>query len=301
MRVLVIGGTGVIGRRLVESLSRDGHQAVVLSRSPERVRGLPQGVRAAGWDGRTLGDWVAEVAAADAVVQLAGEGIFVRWTAARKERIRRSRVDTRRLVAEAVAAAERRPQVLLQGSAIGIYGDRGDTPVTEAAPPGDDFLAEVGREWEAASETVEGLGVRRPLARTGIVLSRGGGAWPLLRRAFKSFAGGHLGNGRQWMPWIHEEDEVGAIRFLIENPQATGPYNLVAPEPATNRDFSAAVGEALGRPSWMPAPSWGVRLALGELGGVLLGGQRARPERLLAQGFRFRFPQLDAALADLAR
>lgn len=300
MRVLVFGGSGLVGRGLVASLVRDGHQAVVVSRRPEAVHGLPPGARAAGWDGRTLGGWVDELAGADGVVQLAGEGIFGRWTAGRKQRIRSSRVAGSHLVAEGIAAAPRRPRVLVQGSAIGFYGGgRGDTPVDEETPAGDDFLAAVAREWEAASEGVEALGVRRPVARTGIVLSRDGGALPLMRLAFKGFTGGPLGDGRQWMPWIHEADEVGAIRFLLEHPQATGPYNLVAPEPVTNRDFSAAVGRALGRPSWLPAPAWGMRLVLGELGDVLLGGQRARPERLLAAGYRFRFPELGGALADL--
>ena len=300
MRVLVFGGSGLVGRGLVGSLARDGHEAVVVSRRPEAVDHLPRGARATGWDGRTLGGWVDEVAGADGVVQLAGESIFGRWTAGRKQRIRDSRVTGSRLVAEGIAAAPRRPRVLVQGSAVGFYGgDRGDAPVDEETSAGEDFLAAVACEWEAASEGVEALGVRRPVARTGIVLSRDGGALPLMRLAFKAFTGGPLGSGRQWMPWIHEADEVGAIRFLLEDPQATGPYNLVAPEPATNRDFSAAVGEALGRPSWLPAPGWGMRLALGELGDVLLGGQRARPARLLAAGYRFRFPELGGALADL--
>ena len=299
MRVLLVGGSGLIGTRLVESLARDGHQAVVLSRRPEQVRGLPPGARAAAWDGRTLGSWVDEVAAAEGVVQLAGENIFGRWTKDRKRRIRASRVDGSRLVAAAIAAAERRPRVLVQGSAVGYYGDRGDERVTEDTPAGSDFLSGVAREWEAASESVEALGVRRPIARTGLVLSRQGGALPLVRRAFLAFAGGPLGRGRQWMPWIHEADEVGAIRFLLEHPRATGAYNLTAPEPVTNRTFSRAVGKALGRPSWLPAPGLALRVALGELGRVLLEGQRAEPARLLAEGFRFRFATLESALADL--
>ena len=299
MRVLLVGGSGLIGTRLVESLARDGHQAVVLSRRPEQVRGLPPGARAAAWDGRTLGSWVDEVAAAEGVVQLAGENIFGRWTKDRKRRIRASRVDGSRLVAAAIAAAERRPRVLVQGSAVGYYGDRGDERVTEDTPAGSDFLSGVAREWEAASESVEALGVRRPIARTGLVLSRQGGALPLVRRAFLAFVGGPLGRGRQWMPWIHEADEVGAIRFLLEHPRATGAYNLTAPEPVTNRTFSRAVGKALGRPSWLPAPGLALRVALGELGRVLLEGQRAEPARLLAEGFRFRFATLESALADL--
>lgn len=301
MRVLVVGGSGLIGRQLVRSLARDGHEPVVLSRRPQEVAGLPPDARAAGWDGRTLGGWVEEVAAADGVVQLAGESIFGRWTEARKRRIRSSRVATSALLARAIAEAPRRPRVLVQGSAIGYYGDRGDEPVDEATPPGQGFLAEVACAWEAASEPVEALGVRRPIARTALVLSRRGGALPLIRLAFLAFAGGPLGSGRQWMPWIHEDDVAGALRFLLEDPQATGPFNLVAPDARTSRDFSRAVGRVMRRPSWLPAPAPAMRLAFGELGEVLLGGQNARPRRLLEEGFRFRFPTLGDALADLLR
>lgn len=298
MRVLIVGGSGLIGGALCESLVRDSHQPVVLSRSPDRQR-LPAGVRAVGWDGRTLGPWVEELSSCDAVVSLAGESIFGRWTAAKKARLRSSRIETSALVAQAFAAAPRRPLVLVQGSAVGYYGDTGDQIVEESSSAGDDFLARLAVEWEAASAPVEPLGVRRPVVRTGVVLSRRGGAMVPLRRAFRAFAGGPLGDGQQWMPWIHEADEVGAIRFLLESPAATGPFDLVAPEPVRNRDFSRAVGKALGRPSWLPAPKLGLRLLLGELGEALLAGQRAMPARLVALGFRFRFPALEPALADL--
>jgi uncharacterized protein (TIGR01777 family) len=300
MRVLIAGGSGLIGGALVASLARDGHEAVVLSRRPAAVRGLPAGARAAGWDGRTLGAWVDEVAAADAVVQLAGESVFARWTAKRKRAIRESRVGPSRLVAEAIAAAPRHPRVLLQGAAIGVYGDCGDQPVDESTPPGDDFLSGVSREWEAASASVAALGVRRPIARTGIVLSPHGGAFPLMRLPFRFFAGGPLGRGRQWLPWIHEHDEVGALRFLLDHPEADGPYNLVAPEPVTQRDFSRELGRSLRRPSWLPVPPLAVKLVVGELADVLMGGQRATPARLLAAGYAFRFPNIATALADLA-
>jgi hypothetical protein len=298
VRVLLIGGSGLIGSALAESLVKDSHEAVVLSRSPARQE-LRRGVTAVAWDGRTLGPWVEELSRVDGVVNLAGESIFGRWTAAKKARIRASRVDTSRLVAEAFAAVKRRPLVLVQGSAVGYYGDTGDAVVEESAPPGDDFLAGVCREWEAASAPVEALGVRRPIVRTGIVFARGGGALKPLQLAFRAFAGGPLGDGRQWMPWIHQADEVGAIRFLLESPAATGPFNLVAPEAARNAEVARALGKALRRPSWLPAPKLGVRLLLGELGETMLAGQHALPARLLALGFRFRFAALDAALADL--
>jgi uncharacterized protein (TIGR01777 family) len=299
MRVLVVGGSGLIGRALVTSLVEDAHQAVVLTRRPAEVRGLPPGVRAAGWDGRSLGAWVEEVAGADAIVQLAGESIFGRWTAAKKRRLASSRVASSRLLAEACAAVRRRPAVFVQGSAIGFHGDRGDEVVDETTPAGEGFLADLAVEWEAASAAVEALGIRRPVVRTGLVLARDGGALPLLRLAHLAFAGGPLGRGRQWVPWIHQADEVGAIRFLLEHPQATGPFELVAPEVVRNGELSRQLATLLRRPSWLPAPAFAVRLMLGELAESLLGGQRARPAALLALGYRFRFPGLAAALADL--
>jgi uncharacterized protein (TIGR01777 family) len=300
MRVLLAGGSGLIGRALVASLVGDAHEAVVLSRDPGAQR-WPQGVRGVAWDGRTLGPWVEEIERSDAVVQLAGEPILGRWTAAKKERIRSSRVMTTRLLADAIAGARRRPGVLVQGSAVGYYGDTGDAAIDETAPAGNDFLAALAREWEEASAPVERLGVRRPVVRTGHVLSRQGGMLPPLRLAFRLFAGGRLGSGRQWMPLIHVADEVGPIRFLIEDGAATGPFNLVAPEPLRNADFARALGRALARPSWLPTPGWLLRRALGEMGDVVLGGQRALPAHLLAAGYRFRFSALPAALADLWR
>lgn len=298
MRVLIVGGSGLIGSALAESLVKDSHEAVVLSRSPAKQQ-LPRGVTAVAWDARTLGSWVDELSRVEGVVNLAGESIFGRWTAAKKARIRASRVETSRLVAEAFAAVKRRPLVLVQGSAIGYYGDSGEAVVDESAPAGDDFLARVCGEWEAASAAVEALGVRRPIVRTSIVFSRRGGALKPLTLAFRAFAGGKFGDGRQWMPWIHEADEVGAIRFLLESPAATGPFNLVAPEARRNADVARALGKVLHRPSWLPAPKAGVRLLLGELAETMLAGQHAVPARLQALGFRFRFATLYAALADL--
>lgn len=301
MRVLVAGGSGLIGTALVESLLHDGHSAAVLSRRPAAQQ-LPAGADAIAWDGRTLGAWVEELERVDAVVQLAGESIMGRWTAAKKDRIRSSRVEPSALVAQAIAAARRRPLVLVQSSAIGYYGSAtGDAIVTESSPPGTDFLAGIAAEWEGASAGVEALGVRRPVIRTGVVLSRHGGAFRSLRLAFRAFVGGPMGSGRQWMPWIHEADEVGAIRFLLEHPGATGPYDLAAPEPVRNAHLARALGRALGRPSWLPAPAFPLRLVLGEFAETVLGGARALPARLLAAGYEFRFPSLDAALADLAR
>ncbi len=272
----------------------------VLSRSPDRLRGLPDGATAVAWDAKSVDQLTPLVAGADAVVHLAGEGIADgRWSDERKRRIRDSRVDSSTAVAAAMAAAEPRPGVLLQASAVGYYGAGGAEELTEESASGEDFLAEICREWEAASASVESLGVRRAVLRTGIVLAREGGALAKMLPPFKLFAGGPLGDGRQYMPWIHLADEVGAIRFLLDSPDAAGPFNLTAPEPLTNRQFSRVLGRVLGRPSFMPAPAFALKLALGEMSKIVLEGQRALPRRLEQAGYRFRFPGLEAALRDL--
>ncbi len=300
MKVIVSGGSGLIGRALVAGLAADGHQATVLSRNPDRLRDLPAGVTAAGWDARSAEALTPLVAGADAVVHLAGEGIADgRWSDERKRRIRDSRVDSSAAVAAAIAAAEPRPAALLQASAVGYYGARGDEELTEESSSGGDFLAEICREWEAASAAVEEHGVRRAVLRTGVVLSREGGALPKMLLPFRLFAGGPAGSGRQYMPWIHLADEVGAIRFLLETPEAAGPFNLTAPAPVTNRQFSTVLGRVLGRPSFMPAPAFALKLALGEMSKIVLEGQRALPRRLEEAGFPFRFPDLETALRDL--
>jgi uncharacterized protein len=300
MRVVITGGSGLIGGALARDLGAAGHDVVVLSRDPARLAALPPGVRAAGWDGRTGEGWSALLDDDTAIVHLAGESIAAgRWTAARKRRIRASRVESGRAVVAAVRQAARPPRALLQGSAVGYYGPCGDETVTEDHPPGDDFLAGVCREWEASTAEVEALGVRRPLLRTGVVLATAGGALPRMALPFKMRIGGPLGNGRQWFPWIHVDDEVGAIRFLLEREDARGPFNLSAPHPVTNRELGHALGRALRRPSVMPTPAFALRLALGEMASMLLTGQRAVPARLLALGYTFRHPEIGAALADL--
>ena len=302
MRIVIPGGSGLIGRALCEELAAPGNDVVVLSRQPDAVAGLPAGARAERWDGRSTEGWQALADGADAIVNLAGENIGAgRWTPRRKQRIRQSRLDACRAVVEACEAASRRPRVLVQASAVGYYGPRGNEPVGEDSPPGEGFLAEVCRDWEAATVRVEELGIRRAVVRTGIVLSTRGGALPRMLLPFRLFVGGPLGNGRQGFPWIHVADEARALRFLVESAGAAGVYNLTAPNPPDNRGFCRALGLVQRRPSWLPAPAFALRLMLGEMATLLLDGQRAAPRRLLEAGFDFRYGEAESALRQLLR
>jgi len=305
MRVIVTGGTGLIGRALSASLASDGHEVLVLSRDPARARNLPEGVQAVRWDARTAEGWGHLAEGAWAIVNLAGasiagEGLVPkRWTPARKDLIRQSRLQAGRAVVEAVARAKEKPRVVVQASGIGYYGPRGSEVVTEEDPPGRDFLAGVARDWEAVTAPVEEWDVRRVVIRTAVVLSREGGVLPLMLLPFRFFVGGPLGSGHQWVPWIHIADEVRAIRFLMEREDARGPFNLASPNPVTNEDLSRIAGRVLRRPSFVRTPAFALRLALGELATILLDGQRAAPKRLQALGFTFQFPDLEGALRDL--
>jgi uncharacterized protein (TIGR01777 family) len=299
-KIVVAGGTGLIGSALVASLVERGDDVVVLSRSAAPARpGAPRHVR---WDGRSVGEWARELEGAAAVVNLCGAGIADRrWTAARKRVLESSRVEPTRALVEAIATASARPRVLAQGSAVGFYGNRGDEAIDERSEPGSGYLSELSLEWEAASAGVEAAGVRRVLLRTGIVLARDGGALPVMARPFRFGVGGPLGDGGQWMPWIHLDDEIAAIRFLLDRSDASGPYNLAGPEPVTNATLSRELAKALHRPNLLRAPAFAMRLALGEMAEMVLGGQRVAPRRLLEAGFAFRFVALAPALADHLR
>ena len=306
MRVVITGGTGLIGRALSENLASDGHEVIVLSRSPERATHLPQGVWAERWDARTAEGWGHLAEGAGAIVNLAGaslagEGFFpTRWTAERQRVIRESRINSSRAVVEAVAQAKERPGVVVQSSAVGYYGFHGDEVLTEEDGPGDDWAARfTAQEWEPSTAAVEEMGVRRVVARTGVVLSTEGGALPRLLLPFRLFAGGPMGSGDQWYSWIHLQDQVRALRFLIESEEASGAYNLTAPDPMTNGDLAKLIGQIMGRPAFIPVPGFAMRTAFGEVAEVVLKGQRAVPQRLLDQGFAFQFAAAEAALKDL--
>jgi len=300
MRIVITGGSGLIGRAVARDLGSAGYEVVLLTRDTSKAGPLPPNTRAVRWDGKSPEGWGKLLDEETGILHLAGDPIAEgRWTEEKKRRIRDSRVQTGQAVLEAVRQAKSRPKLLLQGSAVGYYGDGGDQVLTESSPPGDDFLARVCVEWEASTAEVSSLGVRRPVLRTGIVLSQEGGALPKMALPFRLMAGGPLGGGRQWLPWIHIADEVGAIRFLVEHGTADGPFNLTAPNPLTNRDFSRALGRALSRPSFAPAPGFALRFLLGEMADALLHGQRAVPRRLLELGYEFRYPEAEGALKSL--
>jgi uncharacterized protein (TIGR01777 family) len=300
MRVIITGGTGLIGQALSANLAADGYEVILLSRAPERAAGLPSGVRAERWDTRTAEGWAHLADGASAIVNLAGENIGAgRWTDERKHRILESRLDAGLAVVQAVEQASQKPGVLIQASGIGYYGPRGNEEISEDTEPGHDWLAQVAVQWEASTTPVEDMGVRRAVIRTGVVLSASDGALPRMLLPFRLFVGGPLGSGKQWFPWIHLADEAAAIRFLIENEAASGPFNLSAPHPVTNAQFSRAVGRVLERPSAIPTPAFALRSLFGEMATLLLDGQRAVPQRLLDLGFQFQFLIAEAALKDL--
>lgn len=299
MRVLVTGGTGLIGQALSADLATDGHDVIVLTRSPERAPAMPEGVRLVQWDARTADGWAELADGADAIVNLAGASLNRRWTPRNKQLIRDSRLNAGRAVVDAVQSVERKPRVVIQASGASGYGPRGDEVVTEMAGFADTFLGRAATQWEASTAPVEEQGVRRAIIRSGVVLSMEGGAFPLLALPYRLFVGGPLGSGDQWLPWIHMEDEVRAIRFLMGNEAAEGPFNLSTPKPLTNAEFGRALARVLRRPAFFRVPAFAVRLVLGEMSTVVLDGQRAIPKRLMDLGFEFHFPEARPALRDL--
>lgn len=299
MRVLIAGGSGFLGRALSLSLLSDGHEVWVLTRRQQAARDAPEGVRMLLWDGRSCGEWTEAVNDVDAVVNVSGESIGRwPWNARRKKRLRDSRVQSGRTLVEAIRRVRRRPAVFLQASGVNHYGARGG-PATESTPPGEDFLARLTQDWESATQAVEELGVRRVIARLAVVLSASEGMLPRLALPIRLFLGGPIGSGRQAMPWIHVADAVGAMRFLLEQPAARGPFNLVAPHSVNNTEFLRALARVLHRPFWLPVPSLPLRLLLGEMGVLLLEGRPVQPQRLLELGYRFQFAHLEEALQNI--
>ena len=305
MKIVVAGGTGFLGAPLCGSWADEGHEVLVLSRSlapgqsqHESGTGVP-GVTRVGWSPADGGErLVPMLEGASAVVNLAGESIDGRrWSAARKQAIRESRITATRALVAAIGACTSPPAALVSGSAIGYYGDRGSETIAEDAPPGDDFLAHVCAEWEQQALAAARPGVRVAIVRTGIVLERAGGALPRMMTPFRFFAGGPLGSGRQYLSWIHRLDWIEMVRWAVESAAAAGPINATAPHPVTSREFAHALGRAMRRPAIAPGvPRFVLQLAVGEIADSLVTGQRVIPARALAAGFHFRYPEIDIAL-----
>lgn len=299
MKLVICGGTGFIGSALCRRLLERGHSLTLLTRSAS-LGSITANKKWITWQPGSPGAWEEVIDGADGAINLAGEPIAAkRWTETQKERIRSSRIITTRALVTAISKAKEKPKFLLNASAVGYYGPRGDETITEETAPGSDFLSRVCIEWEEEAKKAEGYGLRVIRLRTGIVLGRGGGALSKMVPSFKLFAGGPLGTGRQWMSWIQIEDEVGLTSFLMENPNAHGAVNATAPDPVTMREFCKTLGKVLHRPSWAPVPGFALRLLLGEMADMLLTGQRVLPARAQQLGYTFRYPNLYEALKSL--
>lgn len=292
MHILITGGSGFIGRALCPQLTQAGHELSVLTRDPDRA--------APGLNGVHLIQRLAQAGRVDAVINLAGEPLAEgRWNAQRKQAFRDSRIGTTTALLQWIEAQPQRPRVLVSGSAIGYYGPRDDTPLDESSPAGSDFAAQLCRDWESEALKAEALGMRVCLVRTGVVLGKDGGALAKMLPPFKLGAGGPMGDGRQWMSWVHRSDLVRLIQWLLEQELARGPYNGTAPQPVSNRVFAQTLAGVLQRPAVLSTPAFALKLMFGEMSTLLLTGQRVLPARAQAQGFRFRYPELEAALRDM--
>jgi len=299
MKILISGATGLIGRALCHVLNEDGHTIVGVSRSSRKPSGLNVGEMYQ-WDSQAGPPPEAALDQVDAVINLAGEPIAAkRWSDQQKKSIRDSRIVTTRNLVEGMRRAKRKPEVFVSSSAVGYYGNRGDERLEETSPPGRGFMSEVCQEWEREAARASELGIRVVFVRTGVVLSADGGALEKMLPPFKMGAGGRLGSGKQWFPWIHIDDIVGIFRHSIVNAKATGPINGAAPQPATNAEFTRELGHALHRPAFLPVPEIALRILMGEMAGVLFDSQRVIPAAALASGYEFRYPQLGPALADV--
>jgi uncharacterized protein (TIGR01777 family) len=302
MHIVIAGGSGFLGSALCAALTAGGHDVAILTRRSGPHTATPRMSRATWAPDGTAGAWASAINGADAVVNLAGESIAARrWTAEQKQKLRDSRLLATRSLTTAIRQAARPPGVFISGSAVGYYGDRGNETLTETSQPGADFLASLARDWEAAANEVTEI-TRVALVRTGIVLDHQEGALAKMLPPFKMFVGGPLGSGTQYMPWIHRDDWVRMVSWMMTAEGARGPFNATSPSPVTNAEFSKALGHALNRPSLLPAPAFALRLLLGEMAdALLLSGQRALPVRATDLGFSFRYSNIDEALVSILR
>jgi hypothetical protein len=302
MRIVITGGSGFIGRRLVARLLEQGDQVLVLTRRLEQARrilGESPNLKLLPYDPYQPQAWAAALEGYEGIVNLAGEPLASsRWTETKKKEIRRSRVETTQALVQALASLNQKPQVMISSSAVGYYGSHpAGELLTETDPPAQDFLAGVCQAWEAAARPVEELGIRLAIVRTGIVLGPDGGALGQMLAPFQFFIGGTIGSGKQWLSWIHREDWVSLVCFLLE--QGSGVFNATAPNPVQMEEFCRTLGQVLGRPSWLPVPELALELLLGEAAQVVLTGQKVIPQAALQMGFTFQYPQLKEALRQI--
>ena len=299
MKLVITGGTGFIGSALCARLLEFGHSLILFTRAPAPAVASVNN-RWLTWNPESSGSWEEAINGSDGVINLAGEPIAKRWTEKQKEKIASSRIDTTRALVTAMAKAKEKPKFLINGSAVGYYGPRGNETLTEEAGPGSDFLSRICSAWENEAKRAEENGARVITLRTGIVLGKGGGALAKMLLPFKLFVGGPLGSGEQWMSWIQLEDVIGLILFLLEHPDARGAINVTAPNSVTMNEFCKSLGDVLNRPSWAPVPTFALRLLLGEMADMLLTGQRVLPAQAQKLGYTFKYPTLRKALEALS-
>jgi len=296
MKILITGGTGFVGTQLTSRLTRDGHEVTILTRSLKGAKGSSPGISYLEGDPTRKGPWQESIKNHDAVINLAGASIFSKWTEEHKKAIRESRVNTTRNIVEGIPSQSQKQFTLFSTSAVGYYGFCGDEELVEDSPPGNDFLARIAKEWEGEALKAREKGARVVITRFGIVMGEKGGALSQMIPLFKKYIGGPIGSGKQWFSWVHIKDLAEAFAFLLKHPEISGPVNVCSPKPVRNKDLAKALGKALHKPSFIPAPGFMVKLVLGEFGSVILEGQRVIPRKLLENGFVFQYPDIHKAL-----
>ena len=303
MKFTITGGTGFIGSYLLQFLSRQPHEIVILTRGPSRVSTVHASVvRYVQWNADGAGTWTKEIEHSDVVINLAGKNVFEsRWNEHVKQEILNSRVIPARSIVAAIAQSEHKPRILLSVSAVGFYGDRNSEVITEESSGGNDFLADVVQQWELAAYEAEQYGVRVATPRIGLVLQKSGGVLGKMLLPFQCFVGGPIGSGGQFLPWIHMDDVVRGMLYPVANEKFYGAYNVVSPNPVTMKEFCSTLGSVLHRPSWLPVPQFALTLLYGEGANAILSGQNAAPQKLLKAGYQFTFRDLRAALQNILR